>query len=403
MRLAVDQTRGIVAVLGTTQTIAWASTYYLPAILANAIARDMSVSPVMVFTAFSLAMIVSALLGPWTGRFIDRHGGRALLLASNALFVAGLLLLAVAGNITTVFAAWVIIGVGMGMGLYEAAFATLAVYYGRAARAPITGITLIAGFASTVGWPLTALLEAHFGWREACIGWALIHLLLAAPLNFILPGKPIEPEMGVRANASQDSPVGESPSPPPPRYLVPLLGYIFAVGWFTSTAMAAHLPRLLEAAGATTAVAVAAGALIGPAQVAARLLDYRFMRGFHPLVSARLATLTHPIGACLLMLIGGPAAYIFTVFHGAGNGIMTIAKGTLPLALIGPNNYGYLQGLISAPGRVLQAFAPILFGFAIEALGARAVWLTSGLMLSAFAVLMVLNMRGNDDAKGGDS
>jgi hypothetical protein len=140
-------------------------------------------------------------------------------------------------------------------------------------------------------------------------------------------------------------------------------------------------------------VAVAAGALIGPAQVIARILDYRFMQGFHPLIAARLATLTHPVGACLLMLIGGPAAYIFTVFHGAGNGILTIAKGTLPLALIGPNNYGYLQGVISAPGRVLQAFAPILFGYAIEVMGGSAVWLTSALSLSAFAALMFISAK----------
>jgi MFS family permease len=393
MRLALHQTRGIIAALGTTQTIAWASTYYLPAILANTIAKDMAVSPVMVFTAFSLAMIVSALIGPWAGRFIDQRGGRELLLASNAIFIAGLMALAMAQSITMVFAAWVVIGIGMGVGLYEAAFATLAVYYGKAARASITGITLVAGFASTVGWPLTALMDAQFGWREACIGWALIHLLVAAPLNVLLPTRPVVPQAVTGDEATQGAAAEETMNRPPARYLVPLLGFVFAVGWFTSTSMAAHLPRLLEAAGATTAVAVAAGALIGPAQVIARLLDYRFMQGFHPLIAARLATLTHPVGACLLMLIGGPAAYVFTVFHGAGNGILTIAKGTLPLALIGPNNYGYLQGIISAPGRVLQAFAPVLFGYAIEVLGGNAVWLTAALSLSAFAALMFISAK----------
>jgi MFS family permease len=392
MRLAVDQTRGVVAALGIAQTIAWASTYYLPAILANAIARDMGVSPVMIFTAFSAAMIVSALIGPWSGRFIDRHGGRTLLLISNAIFIAGLLMLAIAPHIAVVFVAWFVIGLGMGIGLYEAAFATLAVFYGKAARAPITGITLIAGFASTVGWPLTALLEAQFGWREACVAWALVHLLLAAPLNFILPNKQSCLADNGQIDAAAATTIATvAEQAPPPRYLIPLLSFVFAAGWFCSTSMAAHLPRLLEAAGATTAVAVSAGALIGPAQVLARILDYRFMQGFHPLISARVATLSHPIGACLLMVIGGPAAYIFTLFHGAGNGIMTIAKGTLPLALIGPNNYGYIQGLISAPGRVLQAFAPIIFGFAIELMGARAIWLTTALGLSAFAVLMFLN------------
>ncbi|MGL4637884.1 MAG: MFS transporter [Beijerinckiaceae bacterium] len=400
MRLGLDQTRGIVAALGTTQTIAWASTYYLPAILANSIAKDMGVSPVLVFTAFSLSLIVLALVGPLGGRLIDRHGGREVLLASNAIFVAGLLLLAASNHIAVVFVAWVVIGLGMGIGLYESAFATLAVYYGKEARRSITGITLIAGFASTVGWPLTALMEAQYGWRVACIGWALIHLLLAAPLNFLLPGKPVATAEGADIAAGKNTPetaeASAAESAPPPRYLVPLLAFIFAVGGFASTAMSAHLPRLLEAAGATTAVAVSAGALIGFSQVAARILEYRFMQGFHPLISARLAVLSHPIGACLLMLFGGPAAYIFTVFYGAGNGIMTIVKGTLPLALMGPKNYGYVQGLISAPARFLQAFAPILFGYAIEVMGGSAVWITAGLSLSAFVALMFLSARTSE-------
>jgi MFS family permease len=394
MQLAADQTRGIVIALGTAQTVAWGSTYYIPAILANSIAKDTNVSPVVVFTAFSLAMIISAFCGPWSGRFIDQRGGRELLLASNALFIAGLTMLAMAEGVVMLFAAWIVIGIGMGIGLYEAAFATLAALYEKSARASITGITLIAGFASTVSWPLTALVEAHYGWRAACFGWAIIHILIALPLNFLLPsGRAEQDESQHQVATAETTNDAEKAIPQPPRYLVPLLSFVFAIGWFNSTAMAAHLPRLLEAAGATTAVAVAAGALIGPTQVLARLLDYSFMQKYHPLVTARVATLAHPIGAMLLMIIGGPAAYLFTVFHGAGNGIMTIAKGTLPLVLIGPKNYGYLQGIISAPGRVLQAFAPIIFGYTLEVIGHHAIWLTSGLGLLAFLALMVLNTK----------
>jgi MFS family permease len=395
MRFTSDQTRRVVAALGVAQTIAWASTYYLPAILANSIARDLGISSVMVFAAFSVAMITSAMLAPLSGRFIDAHGGRGVLLFSNALFVAGLVLLSMAKETTTLFLAWLVLGLGMGTGLYEAAFATLARIYGRSSRGVITGITLIAGFASTVGWPVTALLEAQYGWRMACLVWASLHILIALPLNFMLPGK-----AAVLATVPNDGPVegsdtaeaAVSPAPSPPRYLVPLLAFVFAVGWFNSTSMGTHLPRLLEAAGAAPAVAIAAGALIGPAQVAARIFEYSFMQGYHPLVAARIATLTHPVGAVLLMLVGGPAAYVFTIFHGTGNGIMTISKGTLPLMLFGPANYGYLQGIISAPGRILQAFAPILFGFALETLGASAIWLTTGLSLMAFLALMVLKI-----------
>ncbi|MFM9974501.1 MAG: MFS transporter [Beijerinckiaceae bacterium] len=392
IRLGQHQTKAIVAALGTAQTIAWASTYYLPAILAVPIAAELGLSTVTIFAAFSLAMVVSALVGPWSGRVIDRSGGREMLLASNAIFIAGLVLLALVKGPLLLFVAWAVIGVGMGIGLYEAAFSTLAKIYGRAARAPITGITLIAGFASTIGWPLTALAEAQFGWRNTCLLWALIHLLLAVPLNFLLPGGG---NAGQEAAGEAAETVGiEPPSrATPSRYAVPVLAFVFAVGWFCSTAMATHLPRLLELTGASTAVAVAAAALIGPAQVAARIAEFGLLRRYHPLISSRLATLMHPIGAVVLMFFGAPAAYAFTLLHGAGNGVLTIAKGTLPLALFGPAHYGYLQGVISAPGRILQAFAPLIFGFALEVMGARAIWLTASLSLLAFLALMSLRMR----------
>jgi predicted MFS family arabinose efflux permease len=388
MRLIPAQRTAIVCALGTAQTIGWASSYYLPAVLATPMARDLSASPVWIFTAFSFALIVSAVVGPWGGARIDRLGGRGVLLMSNAIFAAGLIVIGCANGLVSLFAGWFLMGLGMGIGLYDSAFAALAAIYGRGARSPITGITLIAGFASTIGWPLSAIMEAEYGWRIACFGWAGLHLALAAPLNAILPS-------GTQPVASD--PTGEAASLPAEasRRVFWLLAFVFAVTWFTSTAMAAHLPRLLEAAGATSVAAVAAGALIGPAQVAARVLEFALLRRVHPLVSARLATLTHPIGAGLLMLIGGPAAAVFTVLHGAGNGILTIAKGTLPLALFGPAGYGLKQGLLSAPARILQALAPLLFSFALEGYGAQAIWLTFGLGLAAFAALVLIGKAGS--------
>jgi MFS family permease len=371
MKLAASRTTATVCALGTAQTIAWASTYYLPAVLATPMALDLGVSPVLIFAAFSGAMVISAVVGPWSGARIDRYGGRGVLIASNIVFACGLALLAYASSPAMLFTAWLVIGLGMGVGLYESAFSTLAGIYGTAARSPITGITLIAGFASTVGWPLTALLEASYGWRAACLVWAALNLLLALPLNAILPpGTQSAPKMAEDAAPASDNGSGLT---------MALLAFVFAAVWFCSTAMAAHLPRLLEAAGATTAVAVTAGALIGPAQVLARLAEFSLLRKLHPLVSARLAALTHPIGAAVLLLAGAPGAYAFTLLHGAGNGVLTIAKGTLPLALFGPVGYGLRQGIIGAPGRILQAFAPLLFGLALERYGAQSIWLTAGL------------------------
>ncbi|NKC32561.1 MFS transporter [Falsiroseomonas selenitidurans] len=375
--------RRVVIALGSAQTLAWGSSYYLPAILAVPMADSFGIPSSWVFGAFSASLILSALVAPAVGRAIDVRGGRGVLALSNLVFAAGLAGLALAPGFWWLAAAWLVMGLAMSLGLYDAAFATLAGLYGRAARAPITGITLIAGFASTVAWPVSALLEEGFGWRGTCLAWAGLHLLLGLPLNRLLvpPAPPPERHAAAAAEAG----------PPPSRLAMPLLAFVFAATWFIAGAMAAHLPTLLQAAGATSAAAVAAGALIGPAQVAARVAEFGLLRRFHPLVSARLAALGHPLGALVLAVFGGPAAAAFAVLHGMGNGVMTIAKGTLPLAVFGPGGYGARQGLLGAPARLLQSGAPFLFGLLLEAGGVgAALLLTGGLSVAACLALLLL-------------
>lgn len=381
-----------VASLGTTQTLAWASSYYLPAMLAAPIARDVGVSVSTIFAAFSLALIVSAIIGPLAGRAIDQYGGRPVLIATNLIFAAGLGGLALAEGPSSVFACWALIGVGMGAGLYEAAFATLVRLYGHESRASITGITLIAGFASTVGWPLSAWLETQSGWRGACMAWATLHLVIGVPLNFLLPRATRAVLYGDKSQRVRDADEATPSVPGPHRdRAFALLATVFAITWFISTAMAAHLPRLLQEAGATLTAAVAASALVGPAQVAARLLEFGLLRRVHPVLSAQLAALAHPLGAGVLAIAGAPLAAAFTVLHGAGNGILTIAKGTLPLVLFGPHAYGARQGLLMVPARIAQAFAPFLFGLFIDHWGLGALWVSAALGVAAFAALLWLS------------
>ena len=375
-----------VAVLGAAQTLAWGSSYYLPAVLAAPMARDLGVAMPTVFAAFSAALLVSAALGPHAGKAIDRWGGRPVLIATNGLFALGLAALAAAQGPWTLFAAWAILGVGMGSGLYEAAFAALVRLYGTGSRNAITGITLIAGFASTVGWPLSALLESHVGWRGACWSWAALHLVLGIPLNALLPRAPALARLDAKAAQAQ----AEDRDGQPARAAL-LLAIVFAATWFVSTAMAAHLPRLLQASGATLAVAVAVGALVGPAQVGGRLLEFGVLRRIHPLLSARLAALLHPLGAALLMVVGGPAAAAFAILHGAGNGILTIAKGTLPLVLFGALGYGERQGWLMVPARIAQALAPWLFGLVLDRWGAGALWLSGAIGSIALGALLLMH------------
>jgi MFS family permease len=380
----------VVMALGTTQTLAFGSTYYLPAILAAPMAASLEVGIGLVYAAFSLALLVSGLLGPVIGRRIDRLGGRDVLVASNLLFALGLGLLGLVQEPVLLFAAWLVIGIGMAMGLYEAAFSTLAGLYGQAARSPITGITLIAGFASTVAWPLTAWLDLTTGWRGACLFWAAIHLLVCLPVNRFLVPRPAKRALPAPAPASGTLAAARPGLEPGEMRIMATLGFVFAAGWFVSTALAAHLPRLLAETGVGPAAALAAATLVGPAQVAARVVDFTFLQRFHPLVSARLATMLHPMGAAALLLFGAPAAFAFTVLHGAGNGILTIAKGTLPLTLFGPEGYGWRQGLISAPSRIAQAAAPFLMALAIDRVGQGALYLTSALILVACLALFTL-------------
>lgn len=374
--------------LGSTQTLAWASSYYLPAILGDAIAKDLNVPTSWFFGAFSASLLVAAVLGPRIGRTIDTFGGRGVLSASNLILAAGLVLLGLSNSMWLLAAAWLLLGLGMGMGLYDAAFAALGRIYGSAARPSITGITLLAGFASTIGWPLSAWGLAELGWRETCFAWAAAHLLIGLPINlFLLP----------RAERTDAENHGAKPHIPIDRNMC-LLAAAFALAWTVTGAMAAHLPRLLEASGATPGEALAAGALIGPAQVVARILEATFLGRAHPLLSARLATSTHPIGAAVLFIFGGGLpALAFAALHGFGNGILTIARGTVPLAIYGPKNYGYRLGLLGAPARIAQAVAPLLFGVLVDRIGEASLIVSSALCIIALGCLLLVSKGAQSD------
>jgi predicted MFS family arabinose efflux permease len=390
LNAATDSVRSrtvVVTALGIAQTLAWASSYYLPAILAEPIGASIGVPRSWVFGAFSGALLIAAFAGPAVGRAIDRRGGRGVLVLSNVVLAGGLLVLAAANGVAVLAVAWALLGVGMALGLYDAGFAALAALYGHNARGPITGITLFAGFASTVSWPLTTVLNDAFGWRETLLVWAALNVVIGIPLNLLLPV------------AARRADVSRAPEPSigwKPYKQMFLLAFVFAAVWFVTGSMAAHLPGLLERAGATPVQAIAAAALVGPAQVAARLVEFFILRRAHPLISARIAALLHPLGAAVFAVIGPAAAVAFTVFYGAGNGLLTIARGTVPLAVFGPRGYGERTGLLGAPARAAQALAPLLFGLLLDAMGVSVIIVSTGLCLAAFAALLCLPAARSD-------
>jgi MFS family permease len=376
----------VVTALGSTQTLAWASSYYLPAILGAPIASTLHLPTSVFFGVFSGAMLLSGMLSPLIGRVIDRQGGRPIMAASSIVIAGGLAMLGLAQGIVGLCAAWLVLGVGTAMGLYAPAFATLTRLYGLAARGPITGITLFAGFASTIGWPLSAFMLDHYGWREACFVWAGLNLFLCLPVNALLiPRAPAEPPMPRSTPASDAAPV-----PGPRRRTMVILAFFFAATRFVSGALAAHLPRLLEGVGASAVAAIAAGALVGPAQVGARVFEFSVLRRFHPLIPARVAALLHPIGAAIMAVLGPAGIVFFAVLHGAGNGMLTIAGGTLPLALFGPTGYGKRTGVLAVPTRIAESSAPFIFGLLIDRIGTAAIAVSAAICLAAFASLWLL-------------
>lgn len=378
--------------LGVGQMLAWGSSTYLPAMVAAPLARELGLGVSTVFAVFSYSLLVMAALGPAVGRAIDRWGGRQVLCLSNLILGAGLALLATCQGLTTLMLAWTLMGAGMALGLYDAAFSALVRLYGMEARKAITGVTLLGGFASTVAWPLTAWWIAQWDWRIACAAWATLHLVAMLPAHaWGIPA------LSTHCPPPTPAPVAEpSPSASAPRDSRFLLVATFgAASSFITWAMSAHLPGLLMAFGVSTGLAISAAALLGPAQVVARLLEYTASHRFnlHPLISARGAALLHPAAASLLLVLGGGpwTAMAFASLHGAGNGALTIAKGTLPLALFGAQGYGARQGVLAVSQRIMQAAAPVSLAVVLEHWGpAWALSVSFGMSLIVLASLFAL-------------
>jgi len=376
--------RRAVATIGLTQMVGYAGSFYMPAPLAAEMGPAVGVSPAFVFMLFSAALLIGAFAGPSLGRFIDRRGAREALVAGSVLLAAGGAGLGLAQDPVQLTIAWLVVGAGMCLGLYDAAFAGLVGWYGQDARRAISGVTLMAGFASTIGWPLTAWLGAEFGWRGACFAWAGANLLVCLPLHLSLPkGRAV---LGLhRVDAGP-----EEPAPERPVLTLWLVAIAFALVVGVSSAVSAHLPAMLTALGATTAVALGAAALLGPAQVCARLAEFALVRRIHPLVSGRVAVGLLPASAGVLLLAGPAGSAAFAILYGAGNGLFTIVRGTLPLALFGVAGFGGRQGVINLPGRLVGAASPFLLALGLAASPRLAVLGLGVCALAAFAILLML-------------
>ncbi|WP_460448636.1 MFS transporter [Alsobacter sp. SYSU BS001988] len=384
------------AVLGVTQIAAWGSLFYAMALVGPRIRLETGWSDTLVFGGFSVALVTSGLAAPLAGRLIDRHGGRPVLTAGSLLGAAGLALLATSHGAAWYLAAWAVIGVAMAGALYDPAFATLAQLAGPRTRTAISLLTLAGGFASTVSWPLTLWMLGRLDWRDVLLVHAAGQALLCAPLHaFALPTRP---RAGDAPAAASPRPLSGAARPSTRRAgldwtALGLFALVVAAHGFVTSALSVHLVRLLDMLGLSEGQAVIAGVFIGPAQVGARLLELLFGSRLSALGLGVVATAMLPFAFALLYGAepSTAVAILFALIYGASNGLITIARGVVPLALFSRDRYGEVLGLIAAPALATKSAAPIVFAAFMIGWGANGtVALCGALGILAAGAMLVL-------------
>ena len=351
-------------VLGVTQILSWGTIFYTPVLIVPLIAQEHGWSMSFAMGGFSVALLVAGLIAPYVGRSIDRFGGHVVMTIGSLVGALGLVLIGYADNRIAYYAVWMVLGVAMSANLYDSAFATLGRIFGAGARRPITALTLAGGFASTVGWPATHFLLEAVGWRGTYLIYAALLACISAPLHaFLLP----RDRAVVDVPKSDDVKVPDKVLPPHGLPFI-LVASAFTAYAFVPSGLAAHLLAIFARSGIDAGTVVWIGALFGPAQVGARLIEFSFGRNLHPLWVVRFALGVLLCAFVMLAIFGfSPlVAACFALLFGGANGLVTITRGAVPLALFGASGYGRLMGRLAAPFLLMQAAAPLVMAFVID-------------------------------------
>jgi len=353
-----------VPVLGITQILTWGSIYYTPVLILPLVAQERGWSMSFVMGGFSIGLLVAGLTSPYVGRGIDRFGGHVVMGLGSLVGALGLFLIVHAESQPAYLMVWCVLGLAMAANLYDAAFGSLGRIFGAAARRPITALTLAGGFASTASWPATHFLIEAVGWRGTYSVYAVLLAVIAAPLHALaLPrshhaARPPKPDEAA------------SPSRVLPARGLPflLVAAAFASYAFVPSGLSAHLLAIFTRGGVDAGTVVWIGALFGPAQVGARLIEFAFGRDIHPLWVVRFALSTLLCAFVMLLMLGvsAPVAAAFALMFGGANGLVTITRGAVPLALFGASGYGRLMGRLAGPWLVMQAAAPLVMAFVVD-------------------------------------
>jgi hypothetical protein len=378
-----------VPVLGVTQILAWGGIFYTPVLMVPLIAAERGFSFTFAMGGFSVGLLAAGLVSPAVGGLIDRHGGHRVMPFGSLAGALGLAGLTVASHPVAYVAVWMLLGAALAASLYDPAFATLGRIFGAHARQPITVLTLAGGFASTVSWPATYALLQPLGWKGTYLVYAALLALVAAPLHaFALPRMRAEPD----ARPAEGT-VAPAPVRPASGATFLLVVTAFAAYAFVPSGLSAHLLAIFQRAGIDAGTAVIIGSMFGPAQVAARLLELIFARNVHPVTTIRFAIGLLVLAFALLWAFGvsTPVAFAFAIMFGLANGLSTIGRGAVPLALFGPTGYGRTIGRIARMALIVTAAAPLVVAFVAErGSDALALGLTAGFAAVALTCFLLV-------------
>lgn len=353
-----------IAILAVTQVVSWGSLYYAFAILAADIGREMGWRAETVFGAFSWSLLVAGLVSAPAGILLDRLGGRLVMGAGSLIGAIGLFVLARAHGQFAYYLAWTLLGAAMAATLYEAAFATLNHHFGMAARQAISTLTLFAGFASTVFWPLTLKINTLLGWRDTYLLYGALQLGLCLPLHLLLGARPRAEQLARDAAAGPDYTLRQALRHPAFWHLA----FAFSANSFIFSALSVHLIPILQRFGHPIGTVVFMAALIGPMQVAGRIGEMAFAGRSRPQNVGKIAFGALPAALLALLFFGAhqSAMALFCVLYGLSNGILTIVRGTIPQAMFGPRNYGAISGAMAGPAMLSKAAGPLAVAAVIQ-------------------------------------